>query len=110
MIVELLLGIALGYIPCTSLYSYRQVYPIFFFFFLPLSDVDNFGKFPLLMIPASSAQTSPAHLGGFLMGLLVGTFFYPVISVTKRHKSVVWSFRLVALPLAIVLFVVSQGC
>ncbi|KAJ6621652.1 hypothetical protein B0H10DRAFT_2016900 [Mycena sp. CBHHK59/15] len=27
-----------------------------------------------------------AHLGGFLMGLLVGTTFYPVISVTKRHR------------------------
>jgi len=47
-----------------------------------------------------------AHLGGFLMGLLVGTTFYPVISVTKRHKLIMWCFRLVAIPLAVVLFVV----
>ena len=40
------------------------------------------------------------------MGLLVGTFFYPVISTTKRHRLIMWSFRLVALPLAIVLYVV----
>lgn len=40
------------------------------------------------------------------MGLLVGMFFYPIISVTRRHKVVVWCFRLVALPLAILLFVV----
>jgi hypothetical protein len=46
------------------------------------------------------------HLGGFVMGLLVGTFFYPVISSTPRHRLAMWAFRLVALPLAIVLFVV----
>jgi len=67
MIIELAIGIAVGYIPY----------------------VDNF-----------------AHLGGFLMGLLVGTTFYPVIHETKRHRLIVWFFRLAALPLTIVLFVV----
>jgi len=67
MTIELLVGIAIGYIPY----------------------VDNF-----------------AHLGGFLMGLLVGTTLYPVISATKRHKLIMWGFRLLAIPLAIVLFVV----
>ncbi|KAF5375122.1 hypothetical protein D9758_000362 [Tetrapyrgos nigripes] len=47
-----------------------------------------------------------AHLGGFLMGLLVGTTFYPVISPTKRHRAIMWGFRLAAIPLAIILFVV----
>ncbi|KAF9535374.1 hypothetical protein CPB83DRAFT_841646 [Crepidotus variabilis] len=47
-----------------------------------------------------------AHIGGFVMGLLVGTFFYPVISETKRHRTIMWVFRLVVLPLAIILFVV----
>ncbi|THV07698.1 rhomboid-domain-containing protein [Dendrothele bispora CBS 962.96] len=47
-----------------------------------------------------------AHLGGFLMGLLVGTVFYPVISTSKRHHTITWGFRLVAIPLAIILFVV----
>lgn len=47
-----------------------------------------------------------AHLGGMLMGLLVGMVFYPVISETKRHKMITWGFRLAALPLIIVLFVV----
>ncbi|KAG0708783.1 hypothetical protein DFH29DRAFT_889030 [Suillus ampliporus] len=67
MTVELLFGIALGYIPY----------------------VDNF-----------------AHLGGLCMGLLVGTTLYPVISPTKRHKLIMWAFRLAAIPLAVVLFVV----
>ncbi|THH09466.1 hypothetical protein EW145_g1984 [Phellinidium pouzarii] len=67
MTIELILGIAMGFIPY----------------------VDNF-----------------AHLGGFLMGLLVGTIFYPVISETKRHRTVMWGLRLAALPLVIVLFVV----
>ena len=40
------------------------------------------------------------------MGLLVGMVFYPVISETKRHKLVVWIFRLAAIPIAVVLFVV----
>lgn len=47
-----------------------------------------------------------AHLGGLLMGLLVGTTFYPVISSTKRHQLIMWLFRLSAIPLAIILFVV----
>ncbi|KAK0506343.1 hypothetical protein EDD18DRAFT_1122984 [Armillaria luteobubalina] len=47
-----------------------------------------------------------AHLGGFLMGLLVGTTFYPVISVTRRHKLIMWTFRIIAIPIAIILFVV----
>lgn len=47
-----------------------------------------------------------AHLGGFLMGLLVGTVFYPVISESKRHKTIMWGFRIAALPIVIVLFVV----
>ncbi|KAF8898829.1 hypothetical protein BD779DRAFT_1485725 [Infundibulicybe gibba] len=67
MTIELLIGIAIGYIPY----------------------IDNF-----------------AHLGGFFMGLLVGTTFYPVISETKRHRLIMWCFRLAAMPLAIILFVV----
>ncbi|KAF9481031.1 rhomboid-domain-containing protein [Pholiota conissans] len=47
----------------------------------------------------------PSHLGGFLMGLLVGTIFYPIISVTKRHRLIVWTFRIVAIPIAVILFV-----
>jgi membrane associated rhomboid family serine protease len=67
MTVELLFGIALGYVPY----------------------VDNF-----------------AHLGGLCMGLLVGTTLYPVLSPSKRHKTIMWAFRLAAIPLAIILFVV----
>ncbi|KAF9244619.1 hypothetical protein BU15DRAFT_41909 [Melanogaster broomeanus] len=66
MTVELLFGIALGYVPY----------------------VDNF-----------------AHLGGLCMGLLVGTTLYPVVSPTKRHKGIMWAFRITAIPLAVVLFV-----
>lgn len=40
------------------------------------------------------------------MGLLVGTVFYPVISTSKRHKLIMWIFRLAAIPFAILLFVV----
>lgn len=47
-----------------------------------------------------------AHLGGLLMGLLLGTTFYPIISTTKRHSMVVWTLRIIGLVLAIILFVV----
>ncbi|KAI0961898.1 hypothetical protein AcW1_000859 [Taiwanofungus camphoratus] len=67
MIIELIIGIAVGFIPY----------------------VDNF-----------------AHLGGLLMGLLVGMAFYPIISPSRRHKIIVLCFRLAAIPVAIVLFVV----
>jgi len=66
MLLELIVGIAIGYIPY----------------------VDNF-----------------AHIGGFLMGLFVGTIFYPVISPSKRHKLIMWLFRLAAIPVAVILYV-----
>ncbi|KAI0313502.1 rhomboid family-domain-containing protein [Amylostereum chailletii] len=47
-----------------------------------------------------------AHLGGFLIGVLVGTTLYPVISTTKRHKIIMWCFRVAAIPLFVVLYVV----
>jgi len=47
-----------------------------------------------------------AHLGGLLMGLLVGMVFYPIISPNRRHALISWAFRLAALPLAIILYVV----
>ncbi|KAF8632591.1 hypothetical protein AX15_001797 [Amanita polypyramis BW_CC] len=47
-----------------------------------------------------------AHIGGFVMGLLVGTVFYPIISTTKVHRTVTWVLRLAALALAIILYVV----
>lgn len=40
------------------------------------------------------------------MGLLFSMILYPIISQTKTHKSVVWFLRLIAIPLAIVMFVV----
>ncbi|KAJ7786227.1 hypothetical protein B0H16DRAFT_1489708 [Mycena metata] len=66
MAIELVIGVAVGYIPF----------------------VDNF-----------------AHLGGFVMSLFVGTIFYPVISVTKRHRIIMTSARVLAIPIAVVLFV-----
>ncbi|KZT61287.1 rhomboid-domain-containing protein [Calocera cornea HHB12733] len=47
-----------------------------------------------------------AHLGGFLMGLLTCIVLFPVISRTRRHMIIVWIFRIIAIPLIIVLFVV----
>ncbi|THH11749.1 hypothetical protein EW146_g7942 [Bondarzewia mesenterica] len=70
MTIELVIGVAMGYIPY----------------------IDNF-------VPE-------AHLGGFAMGLLVGTTFYPVISTTRRHKIIMWCFRFTAIPLAVILYVV----
>ncbi|KAF7306856.1 RHOMBOID-like protein [Mycena indigotica] len=67
MTVELIIGVAVGFIPF----------------------VDNF-----------------AHLGGFVMALFVGTIFYPVISVSRRHKIIMTTFRVLAIPVAIILFVV----
>ncbi|KAF8213129.1 hypothetical protein K438DRAFT_1803438 [Mycena galopus ATCC 62051] len=66
MAIELVIGVAVGYIPY----------------------VDNF-----------------AHLGGFVMALFVGTIFYPVISVTKRHRICMTVARVLAIPVAVVLFV-----
>jgi hypothetical protein len=40
------------------------------------------------------------------MGLLVGAVFYPIISVTKRHRLISWTFKVAAIPLAIILYVV----
>ncbi|KAJ7225593.1 rhomboid-domain-containing protein [Mycena pura] len=67
MTIELIIGVAVGYIPL----------------------VDNF-----------------AHLGGFVMALFVGTVFYPVISVSKRHRIIMMTARILALPVAVILFVV----
>ncbi|KDQ20684.1 hypothetical protein BOTBODRAFT_26699 [Botryobasidium botryosum FD-172 SS1] len=47
-----------------------------------------------------------AHLGGFLMGILTATTFYPVISRTELHKRVMWGFRVLAILLVFILFVI----
>ncbi|KAI0332006.1 rhomboid-domain-containing protein [Cubamyces sp. BRFM 1775] len=47
-----------------------------------------------------------AHLGGLAMGLLVGMALYPIISPSNRHRIIVITLRLIAVPLAIVMFVV----
>ncbi|KAH9944507.1 rhomboid-domain-containing protein [Epithele typhae] len=67
MIIELIIGIAIGFIPY----------------------VDNF-----------------AHLGGLLMGLLVGMALYPIISPSTRHRSIVIALRILSLPLIVALFIV----
>ncbi|KIK55857.1 hypothetical protein GYMLUDRAFT_829982 [Collybiopsis luxurians FD-317 M1] len=41
-----------------------------------------------------------------LLGLLTGITFYPIISVTTRHRLITWACRVIALVLSIVLFVV----
>jgi protein-S-isoprenylcysteine O-methyltransferase Ste14 len=84
MAIELLIGFAIGYIPY----------------------IDNFGMDHVYRRPNSNLPFIPAHLGGFLLGLLVGIVFYPVISTTMRHRLIMWSCRIVALVLAIVLYVV----
>lgn len=40
------------------------------------------------------------------MGLLVSATLYPVVSPSKRHKAIVWGFRIAAVPVAVVLMVV----
>ncbi|KAJ6519738.1 hypothetical protein C8R45DRAFT_952543 [Mycena sanguinolenta] len=67
MAIELIIGVAVGYIPY----------------------VDNF-----------------AHLGGFVMAVFVGTIFYPVISISKRHRIIMTTCRVLAVPVAVILFVV----
>ena len=47
-----------------------------------------------------------AHLGGLLMGLLVGMALYPIISPSLRHRSIVLALRVGAAALVVVLFVV----
>ena len=62
-----------------------------------------------LTLPRRSAPKLtyiPAHIGGFLMGLLAGMVFYPIISASRRHQIVTWILRIAAIPLAVVLFVV----
>lgn len=39
------------------------------------------------------------------MGLLVGTTLYPIISVSRRHRLITWAFRLAAIPVTVILFV-----
>lgn len=40
------------------------------------------------------------------MGLFVGTVFYPMISETKRHRIIAWTFKVAAIPVAIILYMV----
>lgn len=47
-----------------------------------------------------------AHLGGLLMGLLTAMVLYPIISPSTRHRIIVITLRLIAAPLAVVLFLV----
>lgn len=103
MTIELLVGIAMGYIPC------RHYFPLLTPWSWSYGNevVDNFGTWQLGIVHVVLLNSVfVAHLGGFLMGLLVGTTFYPVISVTRRHRLIMWGFRLVAIPLAVILYIV----
>jgi hypothetical protein len=103
MTIELAIGVAIGYIPCKYLNHCHG-----------LAAYLNLPQTLIILVCDSRYERREtrhqffllAHLGGFLMGLLVGTIFYPVISVTKRHRLVMWTFRIVAIPIAVVLLVV----
>ncbi|EJD55540.1 rhomboid-domain-containing protein [Auricularia subglabra TFB-10046 SS5] len=47
-----------------------------------------------------------AHLGGFFMGLLFAIIFLPVISTTRRHKTIFWFLRIITIPIAVIMFVI----
>lgn len=103
MAIELVIGVGIGYIPCNHFLFLAIILRL-----IPKHPQMSTTLVSYIKYPKTQLLTSrhKAHLGGLLMGLLVGTTFYPVISVTKRHKSIMWLFRLSAIPLAIILFVV----
>ncbi|KAI5479790.1 hypothetical protein MNV49_002602 [Pseudohyphozyma bogoriensis] len=47
-----------------------------------------------------------AHIGGFLIGLLMAIVLFPMIHQTKRHRIICIVLRVIAAPLVVVLFVV----
>ncbi|WWD21085.1 hypothetical protein CI109_105566 [Kwoniella shandongensis] len=71
-------------------------------FLLALEFIIGFG---IGYIP--NAVDGLAHLGGWAMGILMGIILYPSISETKRHRYIVWGFRVIALPLIILAFVLT---
>jgi len=99
MTIELMIGIAIGYIPCKCSSSRSS------FTLTSSLDVDNFGQ--LISFIKFSCHTDPssAHIGGFVMGLFTGIIFYPIISESKRHKTIAWAFKIAAIPAAVILFV-----
>lgn len=68
----------------------------------PLSDMDLF---------RTRSSLSPylidnfSHLGGLLIGLLLGVVLYPAIVTTKRSRIILWTCRAIALPLVVLVFV-----
>lgn len=67
-------------------------------------------------LPSLAALTHPrspnavdglAHLGGFAMGLLLGSILYPAIHETRRHRLITWGCRIVAIPLIVLAFVLT---
>lgn len=60
-----------------------------------------------LLIHRPNAVDGLAHLGGFAMGILLGTILYPSISETKAHRFALWGARVVALVLVIVAFALT---
>ncbi|KAG5221631.1 rhomboid family protein [Salix suchowensis] len=83
MTIELAIGVAIGYIPY----------------------VDNFGT---VVLPHSPSFANQVHssFGRLPCRHTSWHILLPVISVTRRHKLIMWIFRLAALPIAVVLFVV----
>ncbi|CAG8606192.1 5336_t:CDS:10 [Paraglomus brasilianum] len=46
-----------------------------------------------------------SHIGGFIMGILTGLVFMPTIKFSKLHSRITWGLRLVAFPIALILFI-----
>ncbi|CAB4431510.1 unnamed protein product [Rhizophagus irregularis] len=45
-----------------------------------------------------------SHIGGFIMGILLGLVLMPTITFSKVHKRFNWVLRIIALPIAALLF------
>ncbi|CAG8579224.1 11039_t:CDS:2 [Paraglomus occultum] len=46
-----------------------------------------------------------SHIGGFIMGILTGLVFMPTLKFTKLQGRVTWALRLIAFPIALILFI-----
>ncbi|RHZ44107.1 hypothetical protein Glove_759g20 [Diversispora epigaea] len=47
-----------------------------------------------------------SHIGGFIMGVITGCVLNPTINFSKFHKRANWALKIIALPIAILLFFV----
>ena len=49
-----------------------------------------------------------SHIGGFVMGIIMGLILMPTVNFSRNHKRLTWALRILAIPLAVIMYLTGE--